>query len=94
MRRRKAKVVSLYGAVPPHGEPEAGIVELLSDLLREAKAGAISGVLVGGIGPSHAIGLKWEGRACVHEMIAASAMLHSRVLATWAEHMSETGKAS
>lgn len=82
-RRKRDNVLSLRGAVPAHGVPEKDVCDKLRKLLVEAEAGAISGVVIGWIGPSHTILTGWYGRADSHELIAAAGQLHARVMAAW-----------
>jgi hypothetical protein len=82
-RKKPDNVLSLRGAVPAHGVPDEEICSKLRELLALAEDGALSGVILGWIGPGHGISTTWGGRACIHELVAASAMLHGRIMAAW-----------
>lgn len=80
-RRRAAKVVGIYGAIPAAGEPVADVVEYLEFLLKEAKRGGITGIATAWIGAAHGIHTQWCGVADSHAMVAGVTMLQHRVLA-------------
>lgn len=81
--KRKDNVLSLYGAMPAHGVPDANIVSRLEDLLVLARDGVIGGLIVGWTDPSQGMHTAWEGQASAHDMIAMSAQLHHRIMCGW-----------
>jgi hypothetical protein len=77
---RKRVVVGLRGAIPAHGVSNAEVVSYLEDLLREAKAGAVTGVAVAWIGPAQSVNTSWSsGMADRHDMVAAAAILQFKI---------------
>lgn len=81
--RRKSNVFALRGALPAHGIPDAGTVELLKELLAKAEEGSIAGLAIGWVGPAESLHTRWSGHAGSHDMIALTAQLHHRVMCAW-----------
>ena len=74
--QKRKVVVSLRGAMPAHGEPNEAVVKLIEELLRDAKAGAITGIGAFWIGPAERVFRHWEGgTASQHDMVAGAALL-------------------
>lgn len=81
MAPRKASVIGIRGAIPAHGVADENVVQFLSDLLREAKRGAITGVAACWIGTAQSVNTDWSsGMADRHDMVAAVAMLQFKML--------------
>ena len=81
MSASKGKVVGIRGAVPAHGLPNADVVAFLTDRLKEAKAGAITGVAMAWIGVAQSVNTDWSsGMADRHDMVAAVTMLQFKVI--------------
>lgn len=78
MSRRK--VVSLRGAAVPQPYVNKAVVDDLKDLQREARDGNIAGILYAYVTPFGQVTTGWSGNAEKHDMLAASTILHHRVV--------------
>jgi hypothetical protein len=81
--KRKNIVVPFRGAIPAHGVPNVEVVEFLHDLLKMAKAGAITGVGAFWVGPAEAVFKSYApGTASQHDMLAGATMLAHQITQT------------
>lgn len=80
MASRKRKVVSLFGALPACGEPDADVIQAIAELHRAAKAGAISGFAFVAVRVSDIIETNWSGKADGHRMLAGVSILQDKML--------------
>ena len=81
MARPKRKVVVPFrGAMPAHGVPNEQVVGFLDDLLKQARAGAISGVAACWVGTAESVHTSWAGgTASQHDMVAGATMLAHKI---------------
>lgn len=80
VRRKKEKVVSLFGGMPSvPGQPDQGVVRELRELLKIAESGGMSALAYVYV-DSSGTNTNRVGRAYWHEMVAAVALLYHRTM--------------
>lgn len=85
-----AQVVSigLADSLPP-GEACQGVIDLLRSWLKDAEAGELRQVVIGGVTSGGGTRSAWAGIARNDMTLAAAAGLHARVAKSWCEELEE-----
>lgn len=77
-----SKVVPFSGSIVP-GEPDPDIIEVVEDLLDEAKSGKLRGIAFGAVKTGNALSTGWVGSDGTRDSLSTSVtLLHHRFVAT------------
>ena len=80
-----AKVISLYGGLPESSPPDQDVIEILEQLLAEAKDGTIRGICFATVERADIIATGWKGAVSYHMQVSASASLHFRLMSSYSD---------